>query len=132
MTDIRFFNPDTMPKPGSRYSHCALATGASRRLEVSGQVGLRPDGTLPDGLPAQLDQALANVDTALAAAGMGRASLLKLTVYLTQNTPEAVATYRARRDAWVGDATPPAATLLIVAGLAAPALLCEVDAVAMD
>jgi hypothetical protein len=30
----------------------------------------------------------------------------------------------------VGEATPPAATLLIVAGLASPALLCEVDAIA--
>lgn len=131
MTDIRIWNPDTMPKPGSRYSHCALVTGATRRLEIAGQVGLRPDGTLPEGLSAQLDQALANVDAALAAAGMERGNLLKVTVYLTQNTPEAVATYRARRDAWVGEATPPTATLLIVAGLASPALLCEVDAVAM-
>lgn len=131
MTDIRKWNPDTLPKPASHYSHCALVTGATRRLEVSGQLGLRPDGTLPEGLAAQLDQALANVDAALSAAGMARANLLKLSVYLTQNTPEAVAIYRARRDAWVGDAVPPAATLLIVAGLAAPAFLCEVDAVAM-
>lgn len=132
MTDIRLWNPGNMPQPGSRYSHCALVSGATRRLEISGQVGLRPDGTLPDGLAAQLDQALANVDAALAAAGMRRANLLKLTVYLTENSAEAVATYRARRDAWVGAATPPAATLLIVAGLASPSLLCEVDAVAMD
>lgn len=131
MTAIRLWNPDTMPKPGSRYSHCALATGATRRLEISGQVGTRPDGTLPDGLAAQLDQALANVDAALAAAGMARANLMKITVYLTENTAGSVATYRARRDLWVGGAAPPAATLLIVAGLASAAWLCEVDAVAM-
>lgn len=127
---IRLWNPETMPKPASRYTHCALAEGAARRLEISGQVGTRPDGTIAVGLSAQLDQAFANVDAALAAAGMGRGNLMKVTVYLTQNTPEAVQTYRARRDAWIGAATPPAATLLIVAGLAAPALLCEVDAVA--
>lgn len=131
MTGIRLWNPETLPAPASRYSHCALATGATRRLEISGQVGLRPDGTLPAGLAGQLDQALANVDAALAEAGMGRDNLMKITVYLTWNTAEAVATYRARRDAWVGDAVPPASTLLIVAGLAAPELLCEVDAVAM-
>lgn len=127
---IRLWNPDTMPKPASRYSQCAMAEGATRRLEISGQIGIHPDGTLADGLADQLAVALANVDRALAAVGMGRQDLMKITVYLTENTPQAVATYRAVRDAWVGDAAPPASTLLIVAGLAAPALLVEVDAVA--
>jgi enamine deaminase RidA (YjgF/YER057c/UK114 family) len=119
-----------MPQPASRYSQCALAEGATRRLEIAGQIGVHPDGRLAEGLADQLDAALANVDRALEAAGMGRANLMKLTVYLTQNSPEAVATYRARRDLWVGDGPAPAATLLIVAGLAIPALLVEVDAVA--
>jgi enamine deaminase RidA (YjgF/YER057c/UK114 family) len=127
---LRIWNPDGIAKPASRYSHCALAEGATRRLEISGQVGVRPDGSVPEGLEAQLDAAFANVDAALASAGMGRGNLMKITVYLTQSRPEAVAAYRARRDAWVGEATPPAATLLIVAGLASPALLCEVDAIA--
>jgi enamine deaminase RidA (YjgF/YER057c/UK114 family) len=127
---IRLWNPETMPAPASRYSMCALAEGVTRRLEISGQVGVRPDGTVADGLADQLDAALANVDRALAAAGMGRANLMKITVYLTDPRPEAVATYRTRRDLWVGDAPAPAATLLVVAGLASPALLVEVDAIA--
>lgn len=127
---IRLWTPATMPQPASRYNQCALAEGATRRLEISGQVGVNPDGTLAEGLAAQLQAALANVDRALAAAGMGRGNLMKITVYLTENSPEAVATYRAVRDDWVGEAPPPAATLLIVAGLAAPTLLVEVDAVA--
>ena len=127
---IRRWTPDTMPQPSSRYSQLALAEGASRRLEISGQIGIHPDGSLATGLAAQLDTALANVDRALAAAGMARENLMKITVYLTENTPEAVTTYRTRRDLWVGDTTPPAATLLIVTALASPALLVEVDAVA--
>jgi 2-iminobutanoate/2-iminopropanoate deaminase len=127
---IRLWTPATMPLPASRYSQLALAEGVTRRLEISGQIGVHPDGTLAGGLAAQLDTALANVDRALAAAGMTRANLMKITVYLTQNTAEAVATYRSCRDAWVGSTTPPASTLLIVAGLASPALLVEVDAVA--
>ena len=127
---IRLFTPETMPQPASRYSQCALAEGAARRLEISGQIGIHPDGTLAEGLTAQLDTALANVDRALASVGMTRANLMKITVYLVENSPEAVATYRERRDLWVGDGAPPAATLLIVAGLASPALLVEVDAVA--
>jgi enamine deaminase RidA (YjgF/YER057c/UK114 family) len=127
---ITFHNPPTMPKPASRYSQVALAEGVTRRLEISGQIGVHPDGTLAEGLEAQLDTALANIDRALLAVGMTRANLMKITVYLTQNTPEAVASYRARRDTWAGDHPPPASTLLIIAGLAAPSLLVEVDAVA--
>ena len=127
---IRFWNPETLPKPGSRYSQLALATGTTQRLEIAGQVGIHPDGTLATGLAAQLDAAFANVDAALAAANMTRANLMKITVYLTENTPASVTTYRARRDAWAGTATPPAATLLIVAGLANPGWLVEIDAVA--
>ncbi len=127
---IRYWNPDTLPKPGSRYSQLALATNATRRLEIAGQVGNHPDGILAVGLAAQLDAAFANIDAALAAADMTRANLMKITVYLTENTAEAVSIYRTRRDVWIGDATPPAATLLIVAGLANPAWLVEIDAVA--
>jgi enamine deaminase RidA (YjgF/YER057c/UK114 family) len=127
---IRLWTPETMPQPASRYSQVALAEGATRRLEISGQVGVHPDGSVAEGLADQLDTALANVDRALAAAGMGRANLMKITVYLTENSPEAVATYRRRRDLWVGDAPAPAATLLVVAGLASPALVVEVDAIA--
>lgn len=129
---IRHWNPETLPKSPSRFSQLALAEGTTRRLEISGQVGLHLDGSLAQGLAGQLDAALANIDRALAAAGMTRANLMKVTVYLTENSAEAVATYRARRDAWVGTATPPAATLLIVAGLASPDWLVEVDAVAAD
>ena len=127
---IKLWTPLTMPQPASRYSQLALAEGTTRRLEISGQIGMAPDNTLAEGLAAQLDAALANVDAALVAADMTRENLMKITVYLAESTPEAVAIYRARRDAWTGDTTPPASTLLIVAGLASPALLVEVDAVA--
>ncbi len=130
MTTIRRWNPEGIAAPASRYAHAVLVEGAPRWLHLSGQIGTLPDGRVADGLAAQLDACFANVQAGLAAAGMGRGDLVKLTVYLTVNTPEAVATYRARRDAWIGDGPLPAATLLIVAGLATPALLAEVDAVA--
>jgi enamine deaminase RidA (YjgF/YER057c/UK114 family) len=38
--------------------------------------------------------------------------------------------YRARRDAWIGDGPAPAATYVVVAALAAPALVAEVEALA--
>ena len=130
MTTIRRWNPPGIAAPASRYSHAVLAEEAEAWLHLAGQVGVRPDGAVAEGLQAQIEHCLANVDAGLRGAGMGRADVVKLTFYLTVGTPEAIATYRAVRDAWTGDAVPPAATLLIVAGLAAPALLAEVDCVA--
>ena len=130
MTTIRRWNPPGIAAPASRYSHAVLAEHAEQWLHLAGQVGVRPDGSVAEGLGAQVEQCLANVDAGLRGAGMGRADVVKLTFYLTVGTPEAIATYRACRDAWTGDVIPPASTLLIVAGLASPALLAEVDCVA--
>lgn len=132
MTTIRRWNPPGIAPPSSRFSHAALVTGANRHLHLSGQVGAHADGRVADGLAAQLDAAFANVAAGLAGAGMTKANVMKLVVYLTSASPEAIATYCARRDAWVGDATAPAATLLLVAGLANPAWLVEIDAYAAD
>jgi 2-iminobutanoate/2-iminopropanoate deaminase len=130
MTTIRRWNPPGIAAPASRFSHAVLADQTAQWLHLSGQVGVRPDGTVAEGLQAQIEQCLANVDAGLRDAGMARSDVVKLTFFLTIGTPEAITTYRAARDAWVGDAVPPAATLLIVAGLASPALLAEVDCVA--
>lgn len=126
----RHWNPDGIAAPVFGYSHAVLTTGATRWLHLAGQVGLRPDWTLPEGLEEQVDQCLANIDTALSDAGMSRADVVKLTFYLTDGSPEAIAAYRARRNAWVGDGPLPAATLLIVAGLAGAGLKVEIDCVA--
>lgn len=127
---VRHFNPEGVAAPASRYSHVALAEGGARVAAFAGQIGLQPDGSLAEGLAAQLDQCFANADACLKAAGMGREDLMRITVYVTDPSAEAVATYRARRDAWIGEGPAPAATYVVVAGLAAPALLCEVEALA--
>jgi enamine deaminase RidA (YjgF/YER057c/UK114 family) len=124
------FNPEGVAAPASRYSHVALAEGGVRLAAFAGQVGVRPDGSLPESLAAQLEQCFANVDACLHAAGMARENLMRITVYVTDPSAETVATYRARRDAWIGEGAAPAATYVVVAGLAAPGLLCEVEALA--
>ncbi len=123
-------NPPGIAPPASRYSHAVLTTGAAKWLTLSGQIGVDAGGRVADGMEAQLDACFANIDAGLRSAGMTKADLVKLTIYLTDPSPAAIATYRARRDAYIGDGSAPAATLLIVAALASPAFLCEVDAVA--
>jgi enamine deaminase RidA (YjgF/YER057c/UK114 family) len=58
---------------------------------------------------------------------MGVEDLVKLTVYITRQSD--LADYRAVRDAALAGAQP-AATLVVVAGLALPEWLVEVEAIA--
>ncbi len=125
---ISFSNPDGVFPPGSRYSHAALVEGG-RRLVVSGQVGLTPDGRLPHDAEEQMGQALSNLATILSAHGMGPRSVVKVTAFLTD--PELVPLWREARIRFFDDHEP-ASTLLIVAGLADPRFQVEVEAEAAD
>ena len=129
MPPISLSNPDGVHAPGSRYSHAALVEGATRRLLVSGQVGLTPDGHLDHDPEAQIGQALANLGAILSAHGMGPRNVAKVTVFLTD--PDLVPLWREARDAFF-DGHAPASTLLLVAGLANPRFLVEVEAEAAD
>ncbi|MDY6778293.1 MAG: Rid family detoxifying hydrolase [Candidatus Nanohaloarchaea archaeon] len=51
-------------------------------IEVSGQVGMTPDGELVDGIEAQTRQALDNLETILEAAGTDWANVLKTRIYM--------------------------------------------------
>lgn len=102
-------------------------TQATRWLHLSGQVGVAPDGTLAEGAEAQHAQVWRNVLALLEAAGMGPRNLVKITAYVT--SAEQVATFRQVRDRLLGGAEP-ASTLLVVAALANPDWLVEIEAVA--
>ena len=122
---ITFSNPDGVRAPASRYSHAALIQGPGRRLVLSGQVGVAPDGTIPETGEAQIAQALTNLRALLVAHAMSPAHIVKLTVFLT--TTALIGPWRAARDvAMEGHA--PTSTLLIVAGLADPRFVVEVEA----
>ena len=83
---IAFSNPNGVHAPGSRYSHAALVQGGGRRLVISGQIGVAPDGTVLPGGERQIAQALANLGAVLAAHGMGPANIVKLGVFVN-STP---------------------------------------------
>ena len=52
-------------------------------IYVSGQLGVRPDGALPDAFSAQARQAFQNVATILHAAGSSLALVAKVNIYVT-------------------------------------------------
>ncbi len=124
MATVIFSNPPGAPVPASRYSQAALIEGPGKRLVISGQVGVRPDGTPVSAPEDQIDQALANLRAVLAGHGMDVGNLVKITVFLTDRA--LIAHWRRLRDGFLGSHAP-TSTLLIVAGLASPDLVVEVE-----
>jgi enamine deaminase RidA (YjgF/YER057c/UK114 family) len=120
----RLLNPPAVAAPNSQYSHGVEHGLGGRRLVISGQVALRRDGSLAEGIEAQLGQCWDNLIAVLQAAGMEVTDLVKVTILVT--VPNAIAvSRRIREEKLKGHA--PAATFLQVAGLARPDLLAEIE-----
>jgi enamine deaminase RidA (YjgF/YER057c/UK114 family) len=122
-------NPAAMKPPLSKYSHGTEVGPGARWLYVSGQTASAANGAIPTEFGEQVEQALASVAAVLQAAGMSKSDIVKLTVYVTLSGSEALSTYRALRDTWL-EGHAPASTYLVVAALASPKLLVEIEAVA--
>lgn len=125
---VTFLNPDGLPKPASNYAQAALVPASARRLLISGQVGVRADGSLAEGYEGQAEQAWRNILAVLAAAGMSAQHLVKITVF--DAAPGNVAAYRAIRDRML-EGHAPAATYVVVQALASPCFLTEIEAEAV-
>jgi 2-iminobutanoate/2-iminopropanoate deaminase len=118
-------NPDGIHAPLGAYVHQIELAADERLLVLSGQVGMTPDGHVPDDPVTQVDVALTNLEVNLRAAGMDVADLVKVTFYLVGEVD--LDAWRQVVAAHLGDHRP-AMTLLFVARLATPALRLEVDA----
>jgi enamine deaminase RidA (YjgF/YER057c/UK114 family) len=121
----QFRNPETVHAPLAGYSHQVELSGNERLLVLSGQVGMRTDGTVPDDATEQFGVALENVERNLDAAGLTIRDLVKLTLYLVgqmdQERRRTVLTEKLAGHA-------PCMTLVYVAALAAPIYKVEIDA----
>lgn len=124
----KFMNPDTVAKPTANYSQCVDVPAGARRLIISGQVGARPDGSIAQGVEAQTEQVFDNLEAVLAAAGMEMKDVVKIVSYCVGR--EHLAGMRAVRQRRLGGHAP-TSTLVIVAGLAHPDYLIEIEAEAV-
>lgn len=122
-------NPRSIAPPSSRFAHGIVHSSRARRLVISGQVGIAIDGTLAEGLQAQMEQAWDNIEAILTEAGMATTDLIRITVYSAVRG--AVSAYRSVRDRRLGGHLV-AATYLEVAGLASPDFLIEIEAEAVS
>lgn len=126
----RTISPDGMAPPAARYAHAVLVENPHRWLHTSGVVPVAPDGSVPDGVPAQASQVWSNIGAILAEADMTAGDIVSVTTYLvaTAMTP-GLAQAMAARDAFLGDHRA-ASTLVTVPALAQPSWLLEIAVVA--
>lgn len=119
----REINPATFPKPASNYSQGVTHAANAERLVISGQIGVRSDGSTVSGVEGQMTQAFDNFLAVLSAAGFEPRHVIKVVIYVTQ--PALQEFRRAREKALAGLA--PAATYVQVAALASPDYLVEIE-----
>lgn len=120
-----FRNPQEIHKPVGAYTHQVEIRGKERLLVISGQVGVRMDGTVPEDPIEQLDLAFENILANLHAANMDVRDIVKLNYYLVGEIDLA-----RRREVILSklQGHQPCSTLVFVSALANPALRVEIEA----
>ncbi len=116
-------------RPTTGYHHAVCRPGLP--VFLTGQVAWDIDGNVVGigDIERQAEQAWANVNAVVAEIGSTRADIVKLTTYITDRScMPAVGAAKQRQFA---GARMPASTLVIVAGLADPDLLVEIEAIVM-
>lgn len=120
---VDWIQPEGVAPPLGNYTH-VVRHGPGRRLVISGQVGVTPDGKIVEGLEGQMRQAMVNFLNCLKAGGMELGDLVKI---VTLCVPEGeVAMGRKVRGEVFGDHKP-ASTWIEGIKLANPALLFEIE-----
>ncbi|MGH7152617.1 MAG: RidA family protein [Acetobacteraceae bacterium] len=125
----RILQPTGWPRPRG-FAHGIVAAG--RTVFLAGQIGCDATGRFPDGLPAQVGQALANIATLLAEAGADPRHVVRLTWWVTdmrayrEQGPAIGAAYRA-----VMGKHFPTMSVIGVTQLVEPEALVEIEATAV-
>ena len=125
MPTIKRILLDDLPAPVSHYCH---AVRANDRVWISGMVGIRNDGSVPEDVEEQFQIALDCLDSALRAAGGKPEHVVKVQVFLTNVNDRTK--INPIRENYFG-AHRPASTLLEVSGLISPELKVEIEAEAV-
>ena len=99
----------------------------ARILVCNGQVGVHPDGTVPEDPLKQVGVIFERIGTILSASSMSFDDVVKFTVYVTDKS--ILEAYFAVRRRIMGDHNPPA-TLLIVASFPRPGVQVEIETIA--
>ena len=123
---ISFVNPPDAHTP-TGYSHTAVVPAGTDLVFLSGQVGIRPDGSIPPTLAEQAEQMFDNMAAALRVHGLDASALVKITLFVVAGHD--IQTVRNARAKLLGSHKP-TSTAVFVSQLVAPTLFVECEAVA--
>ena len=124
---LEFINPPGVHSPLGLYSHTVVVPGGTELVYLSGQLGVRPDGTAASSIAEQADQVFENIVLLLHAHGLDPSSIVKLSTFMVAGQDgQAV---RAARLKHLGSHRP-ASTAVYVSALVDPKWLVEVEAIA--
>ena len=124
----KFVNPSNVHATNGYYSHTVAIPPGTELILISGQVGMRPDGSVQTSFVEQADVVFENIRSCLATHGLGMDAVVKLTSFLMPGLD--VQTMREIRKRHFGEHCP-ASTAVFVPQLVSPDFLLEVEAVAV-
>lgn len=128
---LTIVNPPGLYDPAPNgYSHAVIASGGSRIAYIAGQGGEDSTGKLSPDFAAQVEQAYANLRTALEAVGAKPQQVVKLTTFVVDHDMSKLEVLTRNVKKTFGGALP-AQSLIPVPRLAVDGMLFEVEAVAI-
>ena len=127
---VQRINPDTLHK-NLAFTQVATVTNPTKFVYVGGQNGVDKDGkVVGKDIGSQSEQAFKNVLAALEAAGATYNDVIKMTIFMVQGNSLQDA-YAAVQKVQPKDTLPSTVSFAMVAGLAVPDFLIEIEAVAV-
>ena len=128
---VEFINPDGLMRSPA-FTHVVVVTGPVRTIYVGGQDSMTAEGQVvgKGDIAAQTERVLANLLTALAAAGAGPEHVIKWNLLIVEGQSIEQG-YAAFQRVWANRPNPPVITAAFVSSLANPDLLVEMDAIAV-
>ena len=124
MMQKKVFNPPSVRKPFGAYNHGLFVPPGAGLVVTSGQLGIRPDDTIPPDVTGQAELCFEACKAVLEEAGMSFADVIRISAFVTKR--EDFGPYMAVRDRYTLDPKP-VSTLIVVSGFTRPEFLVEVE-----
>lgn len=127
---IEHINPDGLSK-NPAFSQIVTTQGNGKTIYIGGQNSVNENREIigKGDIARQTEQVMKNLQTALSACGATFDNLVKLSIYVVQGQ-NLYGAFQTSQKFFGNQTNPPVISVLIVAGLANPDFLVEIDATA--
>lgn len=126
---MKSLTPDSIRPPFAAYAHGTEIPAGYRLVRTSGQLGIRPDDSVPQGSYEQAVICFENIREILRQSGMGPGDVAHISAWVSDR--DHMAGYMRARDEFMADGGRLAgSTLLIVSGFTREEFKVEVEVLA--